>query len=138
MSDYEEEDEKWIQWFCSLSGNEHFCEVAQSYIEDSFNLYGLRAMVPNFQDALNIILDLTGACAGVWSVASGAGVGVIISTARALTRFMSAQTSRTMTRCRRTRRSSTASSTRATSSRRTAWMPWWAPCSLGGRTTAGG
>ncbi|RLN48882.1 hypothetical protein BBJ28_00020959 [Nothophytophthora sp. Chile5] len=60
MSDYDEEDEKWVQWFCSLSGNEHFCEVAQSYIEDSFNLYGLRAMVPNYQDALNIILDMTG------------------------------------------------------------------------------
>lgn len=61
MSDYEEEDEKWVQWFCSLAGNEHFCEVAQSYIEDSFNLYGLRALVPNYQDALNIILDMTGA-----------------------------------------------------------------------------
>ncbi|UIZ28017.1 hypothetical protein KXD40_004446 [Peronospora effusa] len=59
MSDYEEEDEKWVQWFCSLSGNESFCEVAQSYIEDSFNLYGLRAMVRNYQDALNIILDMT-------------------------------------------------------------------------------
>ncbi|CAH0515497.1 unnamed protein product [Peronospora belbahrii] len=59
MSDYEEEDEKWVQWFCSLPGNESFCEVAQSYIEDSFNLYGLRAMVPNYQDALNIILDMT-------------------------------------------------------------------------------
>ncbi|DBA01367.1 TPA: hypothetical protein N0F65_001606 [Lagenidium giganteum] len=59
MSDYEEEDEKWIQWFCALPGNEHFCEVAQSYIEDSFNLYGLRALVPNYQDALNIILDMT-------------------------------------------------------------------------------
>jgi hypothetical protein len=70
MSDYEEEDEKWIQWFCSLSGNEHFCEVAQSYIEDSFNLYGLRAMVPNFQDALNIILDLTGASFSWWLQAS--------------------------------------------------------------------
>lgn len=62
MSDYEEEDEKWVQWFCSLAGNEHFCEVAQSYIEDSFNLYGLRALVPNYQDALNIILDMTGMC----------------------------------------------------------------------------
>jgi casein kinase II subunit beta len=60
MSDYEEEDEKWIQWFCNLPGNDHFCEVAQSYIEDSFNLYGLRAIIPNYQDALNIILDMTG------------------------------------------------------------------------------
>lgn len=65
MSDYEEEDEKWVQWFCSLAGNEHFCEVAQSYIEDSFNLYGLRALVPNYQDALNIILDMTGANAAL-------------------------------------------------------------------------
>lgn len=60
MSDYEEDEEKWIQWFCSLPGNEYFCEVPQSYIEDSFNLYGLRATVPHFEDALNIILDLTG------------------------------------------------------------------------------
>ncbi|TMW55838.1 hypothetical protein Poli38472_008486 [Pythium oligandrum] len=59
MSDYEEEDEKWIQWFCSLSGNEYFCEVPTSYIEDSFNLYGLRALIPNFQEAMNIILDMT-------------------------------------------------------------------------------
>ncbi|KAL0583155.1 hypothetical protein ABG067_006922 [Albugo candida] len=59
MSDYEEDEEKWIQWFCSLPGNEYFCEVPQSYIEDSFNLYGLRATVPHFEDALNIILDLT-------------------------------------------------------------------------------
>jgi len=59
--DYEEEEEKWSQWFCGLPGNEYFCEINPSYIEDSFNLYGLRAMVPNYQDALNIILDLTGA-----------------------------------------------------------------------------
>lgn len=82
MSDYEEEDEKWIQWFCSLSGNEHFCEVAQSYIEDSFNLYGLRAMVPNFQDALNIILDLTGASLG--RVVAGLLVTVVLAAANGL------------------------------------------------------
>ena len=73
MSDYEEEDEKWVQWFCSLSGNESFCEVAQSYIEDSFNLYGLRAMVPNYQNALNIILDMTGLCCVCIAAGRGAG-----------------------------------------------------------------
>ncbi|OQS07361.1 casein kinase II subunit beta [Thraustotheca clavata] len=57
--EFEEEEEKWAQWFCGLPGNEFFCEINPAYIEDSFNLYGLRAMVPNYQDALNIILDLT-------------------------------------------------------------------------------
>ncbi|ETV68134.1 hypothetical protein, variant 1 [Aphanomyces astaci] len=57
--EYEEEEEKWSQWFCGLPGNEYFCEINLAYIEDSFNLYGLRAMVSNYQDALNIILDLT-------------------------------------------------------------------------------
>ncbi|RHX99073.1 hypothetical protein DYB37_001576, partial [Aphanomyces astaci] len=60
--EYEEEEEKWSQWFCGLPGNEYFCEINLAYIEDSFNLYGLRAMVSNYQDALNIILDLTGVC----------------------------------------------------------------------------
>lgn len=59
MSDYEEEDEKWIPWFCQQPGNECFCEVPQSYIEDSFNLYGLRAQVAKYQEAMNIILDMT-------------------------------------------------------------------------------
>jgi hypothetical protein len=35
-------DESWVQWFCGLKGHEHLCEVERSYIEDSFNLYGLR------------------------------------------------------------------------------------------------
>eukprot|EP00984_Skeletonema_dohrnii_P003894 scaffold1339_cov129-Skeletonema_dohrnii-CCMP3373.AAC.5 len=36
-------DEPWIQWFCGLKGHEMFCEVERAYIEDGFNLYGLRA-----------------------------------------------------------------------------------------------
>lgn len=60
MSEYEEEEEeKWIEWFCGLPGNEFFCEINTSYIEDSFNLYGLRSLVPNYQEALSIILDMT-------------------------------------------------------------------------------
>ena len=37
-----------------------FCQVERSYIEDSFNLYGLRACVSNFSDCLDLILDRIG------------------------------------------------------------------------------
>lgn len=36
------------------------CEVDRSYIEDGFNLYGLRHHFANFQGCLDIILDRTG------------------------------------------------------------------------------
>jgi len=34
-----------------------FCEVDKAFIEDSFNLFGLRPYVPNFKESLDIILD---------------------------------------------------------------------------------
>lgn len=37
-----------------------FCEVERSYIEDGFNLYGLRGCVANFSDCLDLILDRIG------------------------------------------------------------------------------
>jgi casein kinase II subunit beta len=46
--------------FCGLKGHEMFCEVERSYIEDGFNLYGLRACVSNFSDCLDLILDRIG------------------------------------------------------------------------------
>ena len=46
--------------FCGLKGHEMFCEVERSYIEDGFNLYGLRAAVSNFSDCLDLILDRIG------------------------------------------------------------------------------
>ena len=84
-----EENEAWIQWFTRSPGNEFYCEVREtpdaltvgrtsrldsrspipipflpqvdrSYIEDGFNLYGLRNMVPNFQACLDVILDRLG------------------------------------------------------------------------------
>lgn len=55
-----EQDEPWIHWFCSLKGHEMFCKVERSYIEDGFNLYGLRACVANFSDCLDLILDRIG------------------------------------------------------------------------------
>lgn len=46
--------------FCGLKGHEMFCQVERAYIEDGFNLYGLRACVSNFSDCLDLILDRIG------------------------------------------------------------------------------
>ena len=51
-------EESWIQWFCNISGNNLFCEVEKSFIEDSFNLFDLKKYVPKeYTKALDIILD---------------------------------------------------------------------------------
>ena len=53
-------DEQWISWFTSQSGNHLFCEVEKSYIEDSFNLFGLKQYLSStgdFNKAMSQILD---------------------------------------------------------------------------------
>ncbi len=57
-SSEEEEEVNWINWFISLKGNEFFCEIDEDYIQDDFNLTGLSAMVPFYDYALDMMLDI--------------------------------------------------------------------------------
>jgi len=53
-----DENESWIGWFCSLSGNQFFCEIDKSYVADSFNLFGLKQYIgKDYNKALDTILD---------------------------------------------------------------------------------
>uniref|UniRef100_A0A915Q4P8 Casein kinase II subunit beta n=1 Tax=Setaria digitata TaxID=48799 RepID=A0A915Q4P8_9BILA len=51
------EETTWISWFCDVLGNEFFCQVSEDFILDQFNLIGLNEMVPNYDCALEMILD---------------------------------------------------------------------------------
>ena len=40
-----------------MEGHEFFVEVEDEYINDTFNLYGLKALFPKYQEALDLILS---------------------------------------------------------------------------------
>ena len=54
-------EETWIQGFCSLAGNQFFCEVDKNYVDDAFNLFGIKQfLAKDYNKALDIILDRLG------------------------------------------------------------------------------
>ncbi|KAG8061115.1 hypothetical protein GUJ93_ZPchr0003g16758 [Zizania palustris] len=53
ISGSEGEDTSWISWFCSLCGNEFFCEIDDGYIQDDFNLCGLSNQMPYYDYVLD-------------------------------------------------------------------------------------
>ena len=53
----EDSSEGWINWFCDLEGHDFFIEVDEDYITDSFNLFGLKAIIPRYDEALEMILS---------------------------------------------------------------------------------
>ncbi|KAI9141594.1 casein kinase II, regulatory subunit [Paraphysoderma sedebokerense] len=64
MSDFDDSNNSessygkyWVDSFLSVKGNEYFCEVDEEYILDRFNLTGLNAEVPYYNQALDIICD---------------------------------------------------------------------------------
>jgi len=54
----EEPEQTWISWFCRSKGNEFYCELEEDYIQDDFNLSGLSSLVPYYDYALDLILDV--------------------------------------------------------------------------------
>lgn len=54
----DDQDVSWIVWFCTRKGNEFYTEVEREFVEDHFNLYGLKNQVPYYNHALDLILDI--------------------------------------------------------------------------------
>ena len=53
----EDDSHPWIKWHVALPGNEFLCAIDRPFIEDNFNLFGLRCSVEDYNECLDIILD---------------------------------------------------------------------------------
>jgi casein kinase II subunit beta len=48
----------WIRYHCNLQENRFLVEIDKPFIEDAFNLFGLKQMMPEeYMGAMGIILD---------------------------------------------------------------------------------
>jgi len=64
-ADYEDIDAElpmqgsWIQWFCSIEGNEFLIEVEEEYIKNKFNLFNIgKGLTPQkINEVLSLILS---------------------------------------------------------------------------------
>jgi len=58
ISEDKEDHESWISWYCTLDGNEFFCEISKDFLNDHFALFGLKNQIQNgyFDLALKMIL----------------------------------------------------------------------------------
>lgn len=56
MSSTGDEAFSWVQWLCD--SYPVLCEVDESFIEDTFNLYGIREVIPHYKEAMQLILDV--------------------------------------------------------------------------------
>ena len=51
------DEPSWVSWFCMLRNHEFFCEVDPAFVQDRFNLYGLKEIVgPLYCEAMTMIL----------------------------------------------------------------------------------
>jgi hypothetical protein len=39
----------WIQWFCSIDGNEYFAEIDEEFILNRWNLFGINKVLKNYK-----------------------------------------------------------------------------------------
>ncbi|UKJ88259.2 casein kinase II subunit beta [Theileria orientalis] len=56
-SDDQQSEMTWIEWYCSLKGNQYYIQIDESFIRDEFNLVGLQYQVSYYNNALQLILD---------------------------------------------------------------------------------